>query len=144
MNVGRPRNVKGVHMDSSRRRALVVLFVVGLLVVAATALILSNQSSATADNPPTAQEIVRGGVPVGSELADELGLTLMPGFDHECDFYQEVEESGAGYCLDGLGGRVDQYVIGLALRGVVPSDDQLATIEETIARNEPDSLGTAG
>lgn len=131
----------GHAIDRTRVSAALLVLV---LVAVATLLILTRQPSATADRPPTAEEIVAGTVPLGPELADWLDLKLMPAFDGVCDFYQEVEESGVGYCLDGLGGRVDQYVVGLALRGIKPTSEQLATIEDMIAWNEAEPAGAVG
>lgn len=83
---------------------------------------------------PTADSIMRNGGPVGTELAKRLGLKLLPAFPANCDYYAEVREDGAGYCLHGIadGDRLDQLVIAEALRGHVMSDDEVAGAEETL------------
>jgi hypothetical protein len=86
---------------------------------------------ADSTDAPTAQSIMQDGQPVGAELAAALGLELMNGFDHQCQYYVEVENSGAGYCLEGLStsDTADLYVIAEALRGVILTPEELASFK---------------
>jgi Tol biopolymer transport system component len=83
---------------------------------------------------PTAESIMQTGGPVGKELADALGLELQSGFNGDCSFYVEINDSHEGYCLEGLAGdnHAKQWVIGEALRGRVVTDAELAKVEETL------------
>ncbi len=89
---------------------------------------------AAAGAAPTSRDIVDGKTPVGEELAAELGIVEGP--SSGCGFFVETVESGEkGYCLEGLGtSDSNRYVIGLALREVDVSQEQLETIEATIAQ----------
>lgn len=107
--------------------------------IAATALVLLlatvavvRSGVAASDPPPSADEVVEEAAPVGEELAAVLGLTLERRFSGNCDFFAEVTEAGAGYCLEGVGdSRTDQVVFAEALRGVVlsPADVELVAQE---------------
>jgi hypothetical protein len=87
--------------------------------------------AADSTDTPTAQSIMQDGQPVGAELAAALGLELMDGFDHQCPYYVEVENSGAGYCLEGLSttDTGDLYVIAEALRGIILTPEELASFK---------------
>jgi hypothetical protein len=86
---------------------------------------------------PTAEEIVAGQWPLGSELADMLSLSLVGLADGPCQAYFGVEGSGRGYCLDGLpeGGasELDVYVTGKALQGHRLTEVELAAARDTLA-----------
>src|SRR5437016_2386571 len=74
--------------------------------------------------------------PLGVDLALALGLELRDAFHHNCAYYVEVEESGAGYCLDGVSNDTgDLFVIGQALRGDVLTPEELQSVKDTIAAN---------
>lgn len=83
---------------------------------------------------PTAESIIQNGGPVGKELADAMGLELQSGFEGDCSFYVEINDSHEGYCLEGLSGdnHAKQWVIGEALRGRVVTAAELARVEETL------------
>jgi hypothetical protein len=87
--------------------------------------------TSTLGEAPTARSIMQDGQPVGAELAAELGLELMDGFDHQCQYYVEVENSGAGYCLEGLSttDTADLYVIAEALQGIILTPEELASFK---------------
>ncbi len=104
----------------------------------------NGRGSQTAGDAPTAETIMRDGQPVGEELAASLGLELRDGFHGQCEYYQEVEASGAGYCLEGLGttDTVDLYVIAQALRGVILTPEELALARERIAAGGTRNIST--
>jgi hypothetical protein len=59
----------------------------------------------------------------GAGLAEALGLELRPSFSADCARYVEVEESGAGYCLDDVAmSSVEAWDVGQRLRGHLPSE----------------------
>ncbi|HEY6566446.1 MAG TPA: hypothetical protein VI341_02920 [Actinomycetota bacterium] len=126
-----------------RKLTLLAVLVVLIGAMVGTLFVVTRDTTATAGQPPRAEDFVGGTMPLGPDLAAHLGLESQSTFDGECAFFQEVEESGAGYCLEELGlDEVDAYVVALALRGVTPSRDQLQTIEEVIARGTAaDSAG---
>jgi hypothetical protein len=86
------------------------------------------------DGTVTAKSIMGTGGPLGEELARDLRLTLESGFSGSCSYFVEVEDGGVGYCLEGVAGddRLDQYVIGEALRGHVVTEKELAQVEATL------------
>jgi hypothetical protein len=55
----------------------------------------------------------------------------MDGFDHQCQYYVEVEDSDAGYCLEGLNttDTGDLYVIAEALQGIILTPEELASFK---------------
>lgn len=99
--------------------------------------VIDADLASPAGSIPTAEEIVAGQWPLGSELADMLSLSLVGLADGPCQAYFGVEGSGRGYCLDGLpeGGasELDVYVTGKALQGHRLTEVELATARDTLA-----------
>jgi hypothetical protein len=59
----------------------------------------------------------------GSALAEALGLKLQSSFTTGCAHYVEVEESGAGYCLDAsVTSNLEAWDVGNRLRELERSD----------------------
>jgi uncharacterized integral membrane protein len=119
----------------SLRRVALVIAAVALALVAALVLFGGNQPAA-AEDAPTAQSIMQDKRPVGAELAAALHLDLMAGFDHKCQYFVEVEASGAGYCLEGLSttDTADLYVIAQALQGTILTPEEQASFKENAVR----------
>lgn len=129
-----------VWRSKKARLLLVAVFAAGTT----TALVL-RADDASSDLPPTAEEVVADKQPTGDELAGALGLTLEPKFSGNCDFFAEVTEDGAGYCLEGLGeSRTDQVIFAEALRGDVLTPEQVELVTAELAANEEGSDGDFG
>jgi hypothetical protein len=113
--------------------ALAVVLPVGALMQLGNDVVGSPSGPGDRDQP-TAESIMENGGPVGKELADALGLELLPRFKGDCSFYVEINDSHEGYCLEGLEGddHARQWVIGQALRGRIVTDAELAKVEDTL------------
>jgi hypothetical protein len=95
-----------------QRRLPVVLLSLVVLLMAAAAVGMNTLSQAGAQTAPESPELS------GQALASSLGLQPQPSFSGDCGYYVEVEESGAGYCLDAVGAdKVERWKIGLRLQG---------------------------
>jgi hypothetical protein len=128
-------------MDTAPRKRLRVFTMVGIAAIASVAAVIALGGSAfsgEAPPPPTAYDIVRDGGPTGEELAAALGLELLSDFPTgECAAWVEMEDSGAGYCFEGIGdNRGEQTVIARALLGEVLTAEDIDVINEVQARQE--------
>ena len=92
----------------------------------------------TDDATPTAESIVRDGGPQGQDLAAALGLTFHEGpFEGGCQAYVEVEESGGGYCIEGVADTLlERSIIGKALQGRVPTREEVKRIRRMLEAQE--------
>ena len=104
------------------------LAVAGLLALAATS---GSAQSVSDDTQPV----------MGSALADQLGLELVPNQPESCNDYVEVDDP-AGYCLDGKVSSVEEsFLAGKLLRQtrVTDAEIEFALLHEELSRVASDS-----
>jgi hypothetical protein len=112
------------------------MLIVGVSLGAITTLGLTIASSTTAQ--PTT---IPSGT-TGAALAEGLDLELVDGFFAGCYYYVEVEESGAGYCLDDVVTTDEQaWDIGQRLRGHIPTDLERDVFRLEVERSEASEAG---
>lgn len=136
----------------TRRNTLVAVAVAALATLALTYGLVSSRGSAAADtNPtvPTTKQILAGQTATGPELAAQLGLEGVKAEDLAgrelsvaCQSWVGVSEDIGGYCIGGLTeDSVDLYILGLALRDMVPSQEEYERIKATIISGEAGDAG---
>jgi hypothetical protein len=106
---------------------------VSVVLITAIAIWIASASNASESPVPTVEEMVSGEAVSGQALAGALGLQQEATFPKGCYYFSEVTD-GTGYCLDAVATSDEHaYVLGMALRGLDISEEQLAMIRATLA-----------
>lgn len=93
----------------------------------------STASPAATTTSFTAEDFVDGTAPLGTELANALGLTLESGFHGNCSAFVEVANDGQGYCVqDVFESKIDLFAISDALRGHRITEAELEVLQHNL------------
>ena len=118
--------------------------ILGLALVAIILLITTRPDTARGaenESTDTTGDQPESGPSTGRELADELGLVLLPRKPRDCNSYTEVGDP-AGFCLDEVTDTNEEFwEIANRLAGHVPTDQERAIFQLSQGISEASEAG---